>query len=309
MSLHLSNLDAAESVFFLREHEQVKARSYDKLYPELKARRFIPPSPEPAPNGAETITFRKFDRVGAAKLIASYADDIPRVDVFGEEVTTRIAPLGVAYAYNLQEVRAAAMANRPLPQMRADAARKAMEEQIDLILALGNTATSITGFLNNANVPQAAVATVNSTTTWAQKVAADPDRVLADITDAIADMVELTKGVEMPDTLLMPIGQYMLLSTTRLVDQAMTLLEYIRAKFPMLTLIDHWYRLTGAGASVTDRFVVYKRSADKLWYEVPQEFESLAVQEVNFEFKVPCHARIGGVIIPYPLSLSYRDGI
>ncbi len=310
MSRILSNLDAGESIFFQRELEQVKARSYDVVYAELRARQFIPASPEPADTAAETITYRQFDRVGVAKIIASYADDLPRADVSGSEFSSSVKALGASYGYNLQEVRAAARANRPLPQMRANAARKAIEEQIDIILANGHTVSGLAGFLNQSNVPAATVAAPGGTTTWADKAAADPDRIIADVTDMLSDMVQLTKGAEMPDTLLLPISQFMLISTTRLVDRDNTVLEFIKQKFPMLTTIDHWHRLTNAGAGgAVDRMVMYKKSADKLWLEVPQEFETLAVQERGLEFFVPCHARIGGVIVPYPLSMSYRDGI
>lgn len=50
------NLDANESIFFERELEHVKARSYDIKYPEFKATMLIPVSTEAGP-GAETITY------------------------------------------------------------------------------------------------------------------------------------------------------------------------------------------------------------------------------------------------------------
>jgi len=38
-------------------------------------------------------------------------------------------------------------------------------------------------------------------------------------------------------------------------------------------------------------------------------FEQLPVQERGLEYVVPCHSRIGGVIIYYPLSQVFKRGI
>jgi hypothetical protein len=55
--------------------------------------------------------------------------------------------------------------------------------------------------------------------------------------------------------------------------------------------------------------VAYKKDPDMFTLEIPQMFEQLPVQERNLEYVIPCHARIGGVIIPYPLSLYIMEGI
>lgn len=305
----LVHLDAAESIFFIRELAQIKRKSYDKLYPQLKARALIPGSEEPAGPADETIIFRQFDRVGMAKMIASYADDLPRVDVFGIEFTSPIRPLGAAFGYNLQEVRASAKTGRSLPQMRANAARRTIEEQIDLLLAVGDTATGLPGFLNAASVPTATVATVNGATTWAAKAAANPDLIADDVGAAIDAMIDLTNGVEYPTAFVCPEKQFSLLQRTRLIDQPISVLQHLKNSFPRITTWEPWYRLKGAGAGATDRFMLYTKDPEKCFCEVPQEFEALDVQQENLEYVTPCHARVGGSIFPYPLSASYVDGI
>lgn len=305
----LTHLDAAESLFFLRELAQVKRKSYDKVYPELKARKFIPASEEPAGPADETIIYRQYDHVGMVKMIASYADDLPRVDVLGREFSSPVRALGCSFGYNLQEVRASAKTGRSIPQMRANAARKVTEEQIDALLAIGDADTGIPGFLTAASVPATSVATVAGDTTWAEKAASDPDLIVDDVTDAIVDMVALTHGREYPDTCLMPEAQFALISTTRLVDQPITVLDFLKKAFPRITTWEAWYRLDGAGAAATDRFMLYKKDPEKCFSEVPQEFEALDVQPRNLEYVTPCHARVGGTIFPFPLSATFRDGI
>ena len=70
-----------------------------------------------------------------------------------------------------------------------------------------------------------------------------------------------------------------------------------------------WYRLTGAGAGASDRMLIYVRDPDHLWLEIPQEYEQFPVQPLGLEFRIPCHARCGGVIVPYPLAIIYGDHI
>ena len=41
---------------------------------------------------------------------------------------------------------------------------------------------------------------------------------------------------------------------------------------------------------------------------VPMEFEQLPPQVVNMTFKIPCHIRVGGIRVSYPLSIRYLDG-
>ena len=58
--------DADGAVFFQRQLEFIKAKSYDVLYAELKARQVFPVSMEAGP-GVTSITYRTYDQAGAAK--------------------------------------------------------------------------------------------------------------------------------------------------------------------------------------------------------------------------------------------------
>lgn len=297
-----TRLDANESMFFARELESIKAASYDVLYPEFKARMFVPVSNDAGP-GAEAITYRQYDQVGMAKLIAAYADDLPRSDVLGKEFTSPVKSIGGSYGYNVQEIRAAQMAGKPLEQRKANAARRAVMQKEDEILALGDTATGLKGFINNSSVPIFAAPFVIS-------AASTPDQILQTMNSAVNKVVADTKGVEMPDTLLLPIEQYTYIaSTPRSSTSDTTILEYFLQNNPFIKQVDHWYRLDQAGVALVDRMIVYRRSPDKLTGEVPQEFEQFAPEARGLEFVVACHARNGGVIFYYPLSALYVDGV
>lgn len=100
------NLDAEAGIFFENELEHMKARSYDVLYPDLLARRLFPVDSS-ADSGDETISFETWDNVGMAKLLHTYAMDLPNVELTASKTTRQIYGMGVAFGYSLQDIRAA----------------------------------------------------------------------------------------------------------------------------------------------------------------------------------------------------------
>ena len=101
-------LDAGETAALARQLEHIYAKTYDVKYAELKARRFIPIDTS-VDAGAEFFTYRQWDIFGMAKLIANYADDLPRVDTLAREFAAPIKSLGASYGFSIQDMSRAAM--------------------------------------------------------------------------------------------------------------------------------------------------------------------------------------------------------
>lgn len=304
----LTNLDANENAFFARELEHIKAKTYDTLYPEMMARKFIPVSHEAGP-GAASITWYEFTRVGTAKLVANYAKDLPRVDIYGSKNTTPVETIGDSFGYNLIELAAAAKAGRPLSAKKALAAREAFEERVDYIACFGDTATGLGGFLNNSNVPISTVVNgAGGTKPWNTKTA---DEILTDVRTALSAHDVATKGREIFDTLLLPPTAYGWISTTLIAtNSTVTILKFLLENLPTINSIENWWRLTNAGAGGSiDRGVFYKKDPSKMTLEVPMEFSQLAPQPEGLEFVVPCYGRIGGTIVYKPYGMRYLDNI
>lgn len=303
----MDQLDASENVFFSRALELVKTRTYDRKYPNLRAREFVPLDPE-IDNAAETIRLRSYSQVGIAKLLASYAEDLPRADVLANEATFSVKGIGASYGYNLQEVRAANKTGTSLDSKKAAAARRAVEVVIDRVLSSGDAATGLTGLLN---IPNALSYTVPADGTGASALwtAKTPALIVRDMVGICEFIVNQTAEIESPNMLLLPRANYTLIRTTRFDSNSdKTILDWFKAQYPGVA-VEPWYRMLGAGAGGTQRMMAYSMSPDHLQGAVPQEFEQLPVQERNLEFVVPCHARVGGVQCYYPLSVAYGDGI
>lgn len=312
------NLDANEQVFFGRQLESVKARTYDVKYPVYKAKQLIPVSSE-AGTGAETIKYEQFDSVGTMKLIQSYADDLPRSDIKGAEFISPVRSIGGSYGYSIQEIRAAQLAGKPLQARKAESVKKSYEQKINEIAWFARPEDAkyggLTGLLYNANITKTEVSAgaTSGVKLWSGK---NPDEILKDLNDIADNMIELTLGSEIPDTILLPIAQYTLISSTNMGNGTdTTILEYFLRNKPMIKSVE-WVNelkdvspIPRTGSGTADLMIAYRKSPEVLTLEIPQSFEQFAAQERNLEFVIPAHGRIGGVIVYYPLAISIVDGI
>ena len=301
-----TNLDSAETMFFQGELEQVKAKSYDVLKVPLKAFELIPVDSTTAP-GARTVTYDQYDSTGIAKIISNYADDLPTADVKGKEFYSTIKSIGNSYVYSKDDIRAAQFAGKPLNQRKANAAVEAHRQLMNKLAFFGDAEYGIQGLLTNANIPSAPVVAGAATTlTWVTKT---PDEILKDLNSAVSDMLDLTKGVEVPNTIVMPIAQYNYIATTaRSANSDTTILQFFKGNNPGIEVM--WAtELKGAFTGGTDGFIVYNRNPDKLFMEIPMMVEMSPAQEKGLSYTIPCESKFGGVIVPYPLSVSFRRGI
>lgn len=307
-----THLDADESIFFTRQLEAVKSRTYDKKFTELKVRQLIPVSFEAGP-GAETIRYEQFDMVGLAKVVADYARDFPRADVRAKEFISSIKSLGSSYGYSVQEIRAAALAGKPLQQRKADAARRAIAQQENRIALVGDASVNLPGWLTNPNIPNVVLPAdgVGSLTTFASKITT-PDLIVRDLNSVANAVVTQSNGVERPNTMLMPIAQKTLIgSTPRSANSDTTVLNYfLQNNAAGIVDCDWLAELKATNGFVSgDTLICYDRNPNAMTLEIPQDFEQFRPQEKGLEFEVPVHQRIGGVLIYYPLSQALTDDV
>lgn len=305
-----AHLDEQETMFFARQLESIEPEVYRILYPELKYRDMVPVSNRDNP-GAETITYRMYDMVGIVKVISNYADDLPRVDVFGKEYHADVKGIGGAFGYNRQEIRAAIMAGIDLDGERAATLRMATRQKENRICWDGDAETGILGVLNNVNVPTQAVPTGVGGYTWALKTA---DEIINDIRIGTSLIRTQSKDIHRADTMLLPIDQYDIIAgLPRSTHSDVTVLQFIldNAKAYGLTTIDTLpieLELAFVGATA-DGAIIYKRDPGVLEQRIPLELQLLPVQVRNLEFIVNGEARNAGVVIRRPLAMCFLTGI
>ncbi len=301
-------LDAAGSAFFARQLEVIQSKVYEFEYPEFKAFQLIPVNYN-LPAGAEYVTATGYQSVGRARIINSYADDLPEAGLLGTQLTNPVVSVGCSYRYSHQEIRASQLANINLSMRLADAARRAHDQKINQLAISGDAATGMTGFINNPNVPYLALPTdgVGVSSKWINKTS---EQILRDLNMTVNQIVINSNGVEQPDTLLLPLEQYSLIaSMPRSSNSDTTVLEYFKLNNPFITRVDWLVNLKGSGPAGADVMIAYERDENKLAMQIPMPFTQYAPQERNLEFVIPCESRFGGVTIYYPQSAIVAGGI
>lgn len=299
------NLDANEGVFYARELEHIKARSYDVKYPALTYRELIPISMEGG-EGITSITYESYDRVGMAKLINAYAADLPRSDIKVKQTTVPVKRAADSFAFTIDEIKAAARTGRPLPQRRANAARQAVEELFNQIAWYGNADAGLEGVFSHPNIPRANA----PTGTWSGATAAD---ILADVNAGFSQVHVDTLGVERATKLLLPLAQWDLIMTTPLgTNYDRTVAKFIVENSPYISSLEDIKavnELAAAGTAGVDVALYYDPNPDKLQFEIPEDINFLEEEKKALERVTPVTATTGGLNVYYPLSMLIQEGI
>ena len=304
-------VDADGAFFFQRQLESIKARSYDVKYPELKARQLFPVSNEAGP-GVTTITYRTYDQAGIAKIINAYADDLPRADISGKETSIPVVSLGISYGYNIDEIQASQLIGASLDQKKANAAVRAIEKSINRIAFFGSAKDGLPGLFTDPNVPTGPVLNNGNGTQWINK---NPDEIVYDVNSLFGDIFDTTNMCEAANTLLLPPSHYSYIaSTPRSPTSDTTIAQYIVQNSIYINSLADIIPVNECSGMHNpelkkDCIIAYDRNPDKLSLEIPVELEMMPVQQKSLAFVVPARARVAGLNIYYPLSMSIGTGI
>lgn len=310
MSTEQLRWDEADSIFFSRELEQKKATAYEKHYPELVGRTVVPPVFDYDP-AVETITYEMYEAVGVAKLIENYATDFRRVDTKGKEYSAKVKSFGDSVGYTFQDIRRARMTGKPLEQRKVNSARRAILLVDDDIIATGDASLGFTGILNHANIPSISAIDIDAggpvVTSWSAKTA---EQIVADLMLGTITVITQSNGVESPNTLALPVTAMAIAASKTLAGTTKTALQHYIETQQWVKNVVPWYKLETAGAGNSKRALFYRRDPDFIEHPIPQDFETpVPSQWKGGELETIFHARFGGVIVRYPLSSLYMDGI
>lgn len=312
--------DSAEdaSVFFARELDYVKAKAYDKEYPQFTALQIFPHTSEVDP-GANTFTYHIYDKTGMAKVISNYATDLPRADVVGEEQIAHVKSLGDSYGYSIQEMRASRYANKNLDARKAESARFQIDSLTNRIAWMGDEKNKLIGVLSPNNDIPIFVPAVGASgkTEWESKTA---EEIMKDINGFMKQVAFNTKNVERPDSLALPAHTFIDIATRQIPNTGYTILKFIMENAPYLKNIHEAAELqsdaveTNPFASKTEGNgknvgFFYTKDPEKLCLEDPMPFTQHPVQPKGLEMEVPCESRFAGAIIYFPLSALIAVGI
>lgn len=309
-NLKLATADTGENYFFSRELEHIIPEMLMFEYGRISARNVFPIDRRAGP-GAEIITLRQMTKVGAAKIVTDYANDIPLANVFTDESSSNIRSIAEAAEWSVQEIRAASLANRPLDRDKTEAAREDMLRLESKIAWQGDAANGIAGFFTDTNIPRFTVPDGASTDPeWSTKTGAE---MVADANAVVNPIAENTNGVEAANTLIIPRAQYNLFHTTRMeTGTDTTALQFFVNNSPYIASMANVVPvddIAGLGTAGVDVMIAMDRNASKLVMNIPLDIEQFAPQIRDMTTRVIYHMRVGGVLIKKPLSIRIAQAI
>ena len=224
------------------------------------------------------------------------------IDVLSTEYSLPVHAKVAGFYYSDDEIEAAAATNMALEQEKVAAVREAAEQDLDDWILWGLPKLGHPGFLNHPDVLYSlAPYQINSSST--------PANILGLLNDSINASAEITKGVETPNTVLLPRRQFQYINTTIILDtNGQTILEFLRRKYPDIEffIVD---KLKEAGPNNSDLMVVYNRNPRKLKSLIMMPLKFMAPERQGFGFQIPAKYKYGGLRVYRPLSIHIVEGI
>lgn len=300
-------LDAAQTVNLRRALEHVRAKTYDKHYPDLKGRLFVPTDNE-VPTGAESTVYDSYEELGEAEITSSYADDAPLVDVRADSTTLRIRGMQTKYMFTLQDIRAAAMSGSQLPARKALAARKVIEQKHNKIILLGDSRWNLAGlFTLSGTCTYTVPAGAKGSKNWDQKTSLE---ILADLFGMENAIATATEDAEHADTLILPLSRRNLIRQKPMGDGLLgTVEQFFLANSDTIKNIESSTELESNSGWTGKRMTAYRKDPDYISYCEPQPFEQLLPETSGMRTTTVCHSRTGGVQVFYEKAICYGDEI
>jgi hypothetical protein len=277
-------------------------------YPSFDYAGFVPVNTEGDMWDIGTIVYSG-DIAGKADFVAGKGFDIPNASINFSQGQSLFNLAGAGYELSLQEVNRASRLNVALGDKKASAARLVAEQFIYNMVMTGSTEKNTTGLVNNGSVP-AANATNGS---WGSATAAN---ILADVNQALNDVMTNTKETAHANALLLPTTAFLVLNNTILTSTNNSVLSFLKQNNSYTAVTNQPLdirpsrALETAGSGSTRRMVAYEKSPDNMEFFLPGMFEFLQPFAMSsMSWRVDGIMNVGQLEIYRPKTVSYRDGI
>lgn len=299
MTTQIMDMQAALG-FVVSQRTHIEAEVLRKPYPAIRYAEMIPIDTSANPFAASVTHFSQ-DSVGKAKFVNGKGDDIPLVNLTRQKFEQGVNMAGIGYSFSLEEIGAAQQLGQNLSGDGAEAARMAYEQLVDEVAFVGDTSLGIEGLYNMTGITSAAAG--------ATFAASTPQAILAIINNALTGIFSSTLGIEMADTIVLPLAEYGRIATTQLAPESdVTVLDFVRRANVYTNQTGQPLTIVG-DRRLTTTMVVYRRDPQVLKMHMPMPLQFIAPQAVNLEIKVLGMFRFAPVNIRRPGAVRYITGV
>lgn len=287
------------SLFFARQLDYVKATVYARKFPAMNADTLVPDSTD-MPEWAETITTYSYDQVGMAKIIANYADDLPRSDVRGTLRMVGVKTLGDSYGYNINEITASRATGAGLDVRKADAARRAVDLKIATIKMVGDPDYGLYGLFTFPGFPETILPFPGP---WDVLTG---DQIYANLNALSYSYMNQARGTHSANLLALAPTAFFSAQTKFFgapTTAPITAMDLWKSQNPGIT-VANVIECQGASPTGQDVALLYENNVANFSHEFVMAFKQLPPEARNLEFVINCMARSGGVNVYYPLAFN-----
>lgn len=322
-------LDQGETAFFLETLINIDKRVFAKRYAALMGKQIFPKISGVEPY-SRAHRYREIEMQGEATEVSGSADDFPVVSVSASEITRPVQPIGLAYVYDLYEIKAAARGGTPLDQMRAMATRTATEQKLDRYIAYGNPSRNIYGLLTyDASIVPVTERVASVTprtkalggTSWGtvQVPLASGREMVDDVLALVATLAAAAQGTGTQNgtigtkfRVVMPPENYALLAATdySVFNETKALSKLLES--PLIEGVYAWYACSAAasgGALAQNIMMAFPPDEEVIGHITPLDWTPMAPQQRNMAFVTNTLAESGGGLIRYQYAVRYMKGI
>lgn len=307
MSQQLAHLDDETSLFAQRELTKLRAKIYEREYPQKKMAngQILPISVQTEAEWDDFIEVEEYDVVGMAAVIADYSKGGPRVGTVTRRIQYRIKTVGDHVGWSYEEINKARTHNRPLQNQRLRALREACDNYLNQYAYSGDSDYGLPGIYNGLPIPR-----YTSSTTLA--AAANADAMLALLVAPVNLLMDTTNGMALPKKMVMSQANKSLIASTVRPNTDTTVEQMFLSIMESQGLIDEIIvdqNTIGKGDGGTNTMLILPNDEDKICLGIQMPFIVLPEQFINLETIVHALMRTSLVQCPYPLESLIVQGV
>lgn len=295
--------DASDmGIWTAQELHKIRSNAYEKEYPAGSALRVFPVTNELSDTD-KTFEYQTFDKVGYAKIVADYTDDLPTVDALMSSEFGKVFRLGNAFLISIDEIKAGQRTGKSLSTRKANAAQNAHDQLINSLVFKGSKPHKILSVFEHPNL------TKITSAGWLSKDENTkfPDTAADELEKAIETIETITNGQHRATNILIPPSMRKVLSV-RMENTTESYLEYFQKQNSGIT-IDSIAELEDIDGSGTKGCLVYEKDPMNMSIEIPEAFNMLPAQPKDLHFKIPCTSKCTGLTIYRPFTLVLITGL
>lgn len=263
--------------------------------------------------GAEAVVWRELHGAGEMRPIAAGAKDIPMIEASSEPRTAYISPHAIGFGWSLSEMLRAGRDGQSLDGIKGLLARRAYAERVEELAIIGDASLKIGGLLRSV-IPSQRIPTsaTDATPLIPDSSSVTADQLLTALNAFIGALATDANEVYQPQgkTLVVTPRLFRVLNTTFLSSTNPSVSIRQRLELTWGIAIKQSVKLygvaaakTGLGSDIASAYsfmMLLDMSPLAFQHHIPSPFEMFPVQQLGFNYVVPCYAEIGDVAVYQP---------